>query len=75
MNFRLHLTPMFSVLYKKTCLKESEVWRKVISNKIIVTLVTQGLPSVPSVLTQKSMLSQGTKDGGRSGVFAVLGGS
>ena len=43
----LHLTPMFSGLYKKICLKESEVWRKVISNKIIVTLVTQGLPSVP----------------------------
>ena len=31
---------------KKTseCLKECEVWRKVSSNKIIVTLVTQGLP-------------------------------
>ena len=41
----LHLTLMFSGLYKKICLKESEVWRKVISNKIIVTLVTQGLPS------------------------------
>ena len=26
-------------------LKESEFWRKVISNKIIVMLVTQGLPS------------------------------
>ena len=38
-----YLTPMFSGLYKKICLKESEVWRKVISNKIIVTLVTQGL--------------------------------
>ena len=35
----LRLTFMFSGL------KESEVWRKVISNKIIVTLVTQGLPS------------------------------
>ena len=33
------------VFYKKICLKEIEVWRKVISNKIIVTLVTQGLPS------------------------------
>ena len=43
----LHLTPMFSGLYKKICIKESEVWRKVISNKIIVTLVTQGLQSVP----------------------------
>ena len=41
----LQLTLMFSGLYKKICLKESEVWRKVISNKIIVTLVTQGLPS------------------------------
>ena len=41
----LHLTLMFSGLYKKICLKESEVWRKVISNKIIATLVTQGLPS------------------------------
>ena len=37
---------MFSGLYKKICLKESEVWRKVISNKIIVTFVTQGLQSV-----------------------------
>ena len=27
------------------CLKENEVWRKVVSNKIIVTLVTQGLLS------------------------------
>ena len=41
----LHLTIMFSGLYKKICLKESEVWRKVISNKTSVTLVTQGLPS------------------------------
>ena len=77
----LYLTPMFSGLYKKICLKESEVWRKVISNKIIVTLVTQRLPVRPvaehwwSILTQKSMLSQRIKDGGRSGVFAVLGGS
>ena len=35
----LHLTFMFSGL------KESEVWRKVISNEIIFTLVMQGLPS------------------------------
>ena len=41
----LHLTLMFSGLYKKICSKESEVWRKVISNKISVTLVTKGLPS------------------------------
>ena len=41
----LHLALMFSGLYKTICLKESEVWRKVISNKIVVTVVTQGLPS------------------------------
>ena len=41
----LHLILMFSGLYKNICLKESEVWRKVYSNKVIVTLVTQGLPS------------------------------
>ena len=46
----LHLKLMFSGLYKKICLKESEVWRKVISNKIIVTVVTKGLPS--SVLSR-----------------------
>ena len=40
-----HKTLMFSGLCKNIYLKESEVWRKVISNKIIVTLVTQGLPS------------------------------
>ena len=34
-----------SKFHVAVCLKESEVWRKVISNKIIVTLVTQGLPS------------------------------
>ena len=28
------------VLYQKICLKEGEVWRKVVSNKITVTLVT-----------------------------------
>ena len=42
----LHLTSMFFGLYKKICLKESEVCRKVILNKIIVLLVTQGLLSV-----------------------------
>ena len=41
----LHLTLMFSSLYKKIRLKESEVWRKVISNKIIITLAMQGLSS------------------------------
>ena len=35
----------FLVFYKKICLKECEVWEKAVSNKIIVTLVTQGLPS------------------------------
>ena len=39
------LTLMFSGLCKNIRLKESEVKRKVISNKIIVTLVTQSLPS------------------------------
>ena len=33
------------VFYKKICLKKDEVWRKVISKEIVVTLVTQGLPS------------------------------
>ena len=37
----LHLALMFSCFYKKICLKESDVWR----NKIVVTVVTQGLPS------------------------------
>ena len=46
----LHLTLMFSGLDKKISLMENEVWRNVIiSNEIIVTLVTQGLPSsIPS---------------------------
>ena len=41
----LHLTLMFSGLYKKIRLKESDVWRKVTSNKIIITLGIKGLPS------------------------------
>ena len=41
----LHLALIFCGLFKTICLKESEVWRKVISNKIVVTVVTQGLPS------------------------------
>ena len=41
----IHLTLTFTVFTKKIRLKESEVWRKVVSNKIIFTLVTQGLPS------------------------------
>ena len=36
---------VFLLFYKKICLKECEVWRKVFWNKIFVTLVTQGLPS------------------------------
>ena len=39
------LNMVFLPCYKKICLKECEVWRKVFSNKIIVTLFTQGLPS------------------------------
>ena len=35
----------FLVFYKKICLKEGEVWQKIFSNLIIVTLVTQGLLS------------------------------
>ena len=41
----LHLTLVFPGLNEMICLKESEVWQQVISNKIIVMLVTQGLPS------------------------------
>ena len=40
-----HSALMFSGFYKKICLKESDGWRKVISNKFVVTVVTQGLPS------------------------------
>ena len=40
-----HLTLMFCGLNKNICLKESEVWRKVISKKIIVMLVIRGLLS------------------------------
>ena len=41
----LYSTLFFLVFYKYTCLKEGEVWRKVYSNKTIVTLVREGLPS------------------------------
>ena len=34
----LHLALMFSCFYKKICLKESEVWRKVISTKLLSRL-------------------------------------
>ena len=33
------------VFHKKICLKEGEVGQKLMSKKIVVTLVTQGLPS------------------------------
>ena len=36
---------VFLLLYKKIFVKEHEVWQKGFSNKIIVTLVTQGLLS------------------------------
>ena len=41
----LHYDRLFLVFYKKTWLKESDFLRKVISSKIIVTRVTQVLPS------------------------------
>ena len=41
----LYSTLFFLVFYKYNCLKEGEVWRKVYSNKTIVTLVREGLPS------------------------------
>ena len=41
----LHLSQCFLVFYKKTRLKEDKVQQKCFSNKIIVTLVTQVLPS------------------------------
>ena len=42
----IDLALLFFILlfYKKICLKECEVLRKVFSNKIFVTLVIQGLP-------------------------------
>lgn len=41
----LHLTLLSSVFLQKDFLKEGEVWPKVFSKKIIVTLDIQGLPS------------------------------
>ena len=41
----LHLGLMFCGFSIKICLKESDVSRKRFSNKIVVTVVTQGLPS------------------------------
>ena len=42
LSWSSHNTNVFWSFTKKICLKESEVWRKIVSNKIIVTLVTQG---------------------------------
>ena len=39
------------VLYENICSKEGEVWQKIISNKIFVMLVTQGLPSFFALLS------------------------
>ena len=41
----LALSFFILLFYKKICLKECEVWQKVFSNKIVVMLVIQGLPS------------------------------
>ena len=41
----LHLTSMFSVFLQKDLFKGKWILAKSFSNKIIVTLVTQGLPS------------------------------
>ena len=43
----IDLALLFFILlfYKKICLKEFEVWQKVFGNKIVFTLVVQGLPS------------------------------
>ena len=59
----LHLTLMFSgLLQKKICLKEDEVWSNFFSsNKTVVTLVTQGLPS--------SLISSPVAEEGRRRVY------
>ena len=41
----LHLTSLCSGLFQKICLKKGEVWRKFVSNIVILTFVTQGVPS------------------------------
>ena len=55
----LHKHLGFLVFYKKICLKESEVWGKVVANKIIVTLVTQ---SLPRLLSSTVLLRKFTND-------------
>ena len=52
----LHSALMSSGFYKKTCLKESDVWRKVISNKIVVTVCC--LLSSPVLLRKFTYLSR-----------------
>ena len=41
----LHLTSLCSGLFQKICLKKGEVWRNFFSNIVILTFVTQGVPS------------------------------
>ena len=53
----LHLGLMFCGFYKKICLKESDVWRKVISNKIVVTVCR--LLSSPVLLRKFTIIFQG----------------
>ena len=57
---------VFLIGYKNICLKESEVWRKVFSNKIIVTLVAQGLPVLLCKFTNcpRRDFAQKAKSGG-----------
>ena len=52
------------VFHKKICLKKSDVWRKFISNKIIVTLVTQGccLLSSPVLLRKFTNINRRLRD-------------
>ena len=60
----LHLTSMFFGLYKKICLKESEVCRKVILNKIIVLLVTRFAISFSSPVLSLIQFDQITNNSG-----------
>ena len=51
---------------KKICLKEIEVWRKIISNKIIVTLVTQGCRLLSSPVLLRKVRYYGISYDGNS---------
>ena len=54
-----HFTPTFSNPSQKDLFKkESEIWGKVVSSKIIVTLVTQGLLS--SLISSLALLRKFT---------------